>query len=83
MVATHVGTKVIVAEVAMDAAVMVRAIVDVFSDTGSRRVPRLGGVMRQAFWSLIRVSQTDLPALFTVVLDSHRGWCPLKSPPSK
>jgi hypothetical protein len=50
------GTSVIVAEVAMDAAVMVRSIVDAFPDTGFRRVPRLVGVMRQASWSFIRAS---------------------------
>jgi|LakMenEpi03Aug12_release.lakeMendotaPanAssembly.Ray.scaffolds.fasta_scaffold3028289_1 hypothetical protein len=44
---------VIVTVVAMDDGVIVRSIMDIFLDAGHVRVPRLGGVMRQASWLFV------------------------------
>ena len=59
---------------------MMRSMVDDFPDDGLILVPRSFGVMIVASgWSVI-AAKMDLPARFSVELDSHKLWWALKSP---
>jgi hypothetical protein len=59
---------------------IMRSMVDYFPEDGLILVPRSFGVMIVASgWSVI-AAKMDLPARFSVELDSHKLWWALKSP---
>ncbi|EFX76759.1 hypothetical protein DAPPUDRAFT_106661 [Daphnia pulex] len=59
---------------------IMRSMVDDFPEDGLILVPRSSGVMIVASrWSVI-AAKMDLPARFSVELDSHKLWWALKSP---
>lgn len=53
---------------------MIRSMVNDFPDDGLNLVQRSFGVMTVASGSSIIMAKLDLPAIFSVLLDSHRLW---------
>lgn len=59
---------------------MMRSMVDDTPDDGFILVPRSFGMTKMASGWSVTTAQMDLPAMFSVALDSQRLWWALKLP---